>query len=404
MFSRKIKNIILSLLLCLSIFPLFSESFFSGIAGGKLKMTPDKKEDSLKPSVTLQAFFSGQINFSQNAWSHMEFSLDTKNLVSETLFDSTEALFQVDELSVTFRQNIESISNYLSVFMGTYDPIGSDIFLQRQFGISPIASKITESWLGMAGSLLYPHFGVGVSDVLRFSSPYAAGLYTYVNHEDADYFVFNTDARFGGTKRFFTFDIAAGIGAPLATKKYEDAVLAVEKINWHAGTTMLIGNNYTPALFAQAGVYNAIFKSSEEKEFDWNDLYFLIEPRFSYMGTKMHFSLFCLPQKTVDNLLFVNDKMGFNLNFFTDTINTRNTGIDFGLNTSFTIKDLALGEIKNIPGSLLAGQFNLHLTPYISSKVLGGELHSMLSFNFMEFFQTDWGKSLQLNVSYKTSF
>ena len=404
MFSRKFKNFIISVLLCLSIFPLFSETFFTGIAGGKLKMTPEKKDETTKPAMTLQAFFSGQINFSQNAWSHMEFSIDTKNIVSETLFESTDALFQVDELSVIFRQNIETLSNYFSLFMGTYDPIGSDIFLQRQFGISPIASKITESWLGMAGSLLYPHFGVGVSDVLRFSSPYAAGLYIYVNHEDADYFVFNTDARFGGTKRFFTFDIATGIGAPLATKKYEDAVLAVEKINWHAGTTMLIGNNYTPALFAQAGVYNAIFRSTEENEFNWNELYFLIEPRFNYKGTKIHLTLFCLPQKTVDSLLFVNDKMGFNMNIFTDMMNTRNTGLDFGLNTAFTIKELALGDVKRIPEALLSGQFNLHITPYISSNFMNGELHSMLSFNFMEFFQTDWGKSLQLNVSYKTYF
>lgn len=404
MFSRKIKGIFLSVLLCLSIFPVFSESFFSGIAGGKLKMTPDFEGESVKPAMTLQAFFSGQINFSQNAWSHMEFSIDTKNLVSETLFDSTDALFQVDELSVIFRHNIETISNYLSVFMGTYDPIGSDIFLQRQFGISPITSKITESWLGMAGSLLYPHFGAGISDVLRFSSPYAAGLYAYVNHEDADYFVFNADARFGGTKRFFTFDLAAGIGAPLATKKYEDAVLVVEKVNWHAGTTMLLGNNYTPALFVQAGVYNAVFKSHEEKEFNWNDLYFLVEPRFSYKGVKMHFSVFCLPQKTVNNLLFVNDKIGFNFNFFTDTMNTRNTGADFGMNTAFTIKELSLGEIKNIPQALLSRNFNLHITPYVSSKFMSGEVHSMLSFNIMEFFQTNWGESLQLNVSYKTYF
>jgi len=411
MFSRKIKGILLSTLVVFASSQAFSEPSFTGIAGGKLKITPDQWVPT-QPDMTLQAFFSGQVNFSQNAWGHMEFSLDTDNLISENLFDFTDARFQIDELSLTLRHNIESINNYFSIFIGTYDPIGSDIFLQRQFGISSISSKITESWLGMAGSLLYPHFGIGVSDVLRFSSPFAAGLYTYVNSEDSGY-VFNTDVRFGGTKRFFTFDIAAGLNAPMVTKQYDNLVLAVERLNWHAGTTMLLGNNYTPSLFIQAGVYNAIFKSTEESDFDWNELYFLVEPRIIYKGIKIHTSVFCLPEntvtqklpgKTIKKLLFVNDQMGLCFNFFTDTMNTRNTGLDFGMNTAFTINDLQLGQIKNVPAYILAGNFDIQITPYISSKIMNGEVHSMLSFNVMDFFQTNWVKSLQLNVSYKTSF
>ena len=191
----------------------FSQPSFSGYSGGKLNYSTNQEvTDKYDPDLSLQAFFQGQFNFNQNMWGHLEFSIDTQDFLSKELFHKTEAFFKIDEVSLIFKSKADDNANYFSIFMGTYDPIGSDIFLQRYFGIKPIASKITESWLGLAGSILYPHFGMGIADVKRFmSSPIALGGYAYINHEDNKYYVFNADGRFACVYRYFSFDIAGGI-------------------------------------------------------------------------------------------------------------------------------------------------------------------------------------------------
>ena len=153
---------------------IYSQAAFSGYSGGKLNYSSNEDSgDTYDPDLSLQAFFQGQFNFSQNMWGHLEFSIDTKDFLSKELFHKTDAWFKIDEISLIFKSKAETNANYFSLFMGTYDPIGSDIFLQRYFGIQPIASKITESWLGLAGSVLYPlsaEHGPIISTIL-LSSP-----------------------------------------------------------------------------------------------------------------------------------------------------------------------------------------------------------------------------------------
>ena len=245
---------------------LFAQAAFSGYSGGKLNYASNPNTTEYDPDLSLQAFFQGQFNFSQNMWGHLEFSIDTQDFLGKELFHKTPAFFKIDELSLIFKSQTEASSNYFSTFMGTYDPIGSDIFLQRYFGIQPIASKITESWLGLAGSVLYPHFGMGIADVKRFmSAPIAIGGYAYINHEDNKYYVLNTDARFACVYRYFTFDFAGGVGFPLShSNQGQEVIAVVEKVYWHAGTTMLIGNNFTNSIFLQAGIYNASFTAKQD--------------------------------------------------------------------------------------------------------------------------------------------
>ena len=45
------------------------------------------------------------------------------------------AFFQVQELSATFQFHTSSIIHYVSSFLGEFEPIGTDVFLERQFGI-----------------------------------------------------------------------------------------------------------------------------------------------------------------------------------------------------------------------------------------------------------------------------
>ena len=131
---------------------LFAATSFSGYAGGKLNYAANPEAEEYDPDLKLQAFFAGQFNFTQNLWSHLEFSINTGDLLSQSIFHETDSKFQIDELSIILRGNMYSCSNYFSAFMGTYDPIGSDVFLQRYFNIKPIGSMITSSPLYLSAS------------------------------------------------------------------------------------------------------------------------------------------------------------------------------------------------------------------------------------------------------------
>ena len=133
--------------------------------------------------------------------------------------------------------------------------------LKTKTYIQPITSKLTDSYLGLAGSILYPHFGLGVSDVVKLNQyPLAFGGYLYLNHEDTNAFVLNSDLRAACVYRFFTCDLALGLGLPVKTANQDDYIIAVERLYWHLGTTILIGNNYTNSLFIQGGLFNATFQ------------------------------------------------------------------------------------------------------------------------------------------------
>ncbi len=384
---------------------LFAATSFSGYAGGKLNYAANPEKTTFDPELKLQAFFAGQFNFSQNLWSHLEFSINTGNLLSESIFHATDSKFQIDELSLIFRGNMYTSANYFSAFMGTYDPIGSDIFLQRYFNIKPIDSKITESYLGIAGSILYPHFGFGVSDVIRFyNQPIAFGGYIYINHEDRDYYVVNADLRFAANLSYFTCDFACGLGIPLADKyKGEDVIIAVEKLYWHAGTTMLIGNNYTQSLFIQAGLFNVPFTKRNGTQVSPQDLYLLVEPRLLLDIAHVNLTVFSLPQETVDQLMFVDDSLGVNLNIYGDTFSAGANRFTLGTNFSYSITGKTFMDLAK-PLELIKSDFNVTMTPYMSTNFLSGELHTQFSIKFMKFSTKKWYDAFTVAIGYPAQF
>lgn len=399
------RSILFLILLSATTFAFSNNFFFSGLAGGKIDMASDVEAEKYDPTLSLQSFFSGQFGFSENAWCHLEFSIDTNDLIGSSVFHKTDSYFQLDELSVTFRQSLDAINNYVSFFMGTYDPIGSDIFLQRQFNINPITSTLTESWLGMAGSLLYPHFGLGISDVIHFSKPMAAGLYIYLNHEDEDYYVINGDVRYACAYRFLTLDVAAGLGAPLAQKyKAENVIVVVETLYWHVGTTLLVGNNYTQSFFLQAGIYNASFKPNDNGLFVYkDDFYLFVEPRFRSKTMQIHLTVFSLPKTTVEDLLFIHDTFGINLDIFYDQFAIRNKSFKFGFHTSLSFPEKYIFDISS-PLFESIDSFNINITPYIETNILNGELNAMVNFGIMNFVRGEAHKAISISVGYKTSF
>ena len=385
---------------------LFAEPAFSGYSGGKLNYASNPEStESYDPDLTLQAFFQGQFNFSQNLWGRLEFSIDTGDFLSKELFHETDASFKIDELSLTLKSRSDSDANYFSIFMGTYDPIGSDVFLQRYFGIQPIASKITESWLGLAGSILYPHFGIGIADVKRLlNAPITLGGYAYFNHEDNLYYVFNTDFRFACVYRYFTFDLAGGIGIPLSNNNQgQEVIAAIEKVYWHAGTTILFGNNYTQSLFIQAGLFNVPFTKRNGTEVSPDDIYLLFEPRFLLDSAHVNLTVFSLPQDTVEQLIFVDDSLGVNLNIYGDSFSIGANRFTMGTNFSFSfVEKTFLDVIK--PMELIKGEYNITMTPYVSTNFLSGELHTQVSVKFMKFGTARWYDAFTADIGYTAKF
>ena len=385
---------------------LFAATSFSGYAGGKLNYSANPAVKEFDPDLKLQAFFAGQFNFSQNIWSHLEFSIDTGDLLAQSIFHETESMFQIDEISLICRANMYSSANYFSAFMGTYDPIGSDIFLQRYFNISPINSKITESYLGLAGSILYPHFGIGVSDVIKlYTEPLAFGGYIYVNHEDENFYVLNGDLRFATVLSYLICDFAGGVGIPLADKyKGEDVIIAVEKLYWHAGTTILIGNNFTNSLFMQAGIYNASFRAKQDSTIvSPDDIYILIEPRLLIANAHFNMTIYSLPKKTVEKLLFVDDTLGIDFNIYSSASVAASDSVTFGSHLSVSLIDKTFNDLKDMQ-KFTSEDLNISLTPYIESQFLSGQLHLQATVRLMDFMREKAGHAFSVDLGYRTKF
>lgn len=402
------KSFIFLLLLTGTLFTsvLCASTFFSGYAGGKLNYSADSEAEDYNADLKLQAFFAGQFNFSNNLWSHLEFSIDTKDFISESIFHETDSVFQIDEASLIVRGTFNRATNYFSSYMGTYDPIGSDIFLQRYFSINSIASKITDSYLGLAGSILYPHFGLGIADVFKLHEyPLAFGGYMYFNHEDSKYFVYNADLRAACVYRYLTCDLACGIGAPLANKYKGEAVfIAIDKFYWHAGTTVLIGNNFTNSLFIQAGLYNAAFTAKNDNVIVGpEDLYILFEPRFLFQNFHFNFTLYSLPPNTIKKLLLVDDTLGLDLNFYTESAFISAKPVTIGAHVALSFKDKSVIDFGNI-AEIASEGFNLCLTPYIQTSFLSGELHFQGKMNVMTLASEVPGKAFSADLGYRTKF
>ena len=230
----------------------------------------------------------------------------------------------------------------------------------------------------------------------------AIGAYAYFNHEDKDYFVLNTDLRFACVFRYFTCDIACGLGAPL-TDKYDDLILAVDKLYWHMGATMLLGNNYTTSLFIQAGLYNASLTGKHGSfDLDPQDLYILLEPRFVTKNFHLNFSLYSLPEKTIKKLLFVEDSMGIDANVYNENVLIGSHPFTIGSHLSFSLKNKTLMDLSS-PETLMDNGFNVTVTPYISTNFLNGEMHIQGNIKCMEF-EKGFGNAFSVDVGYRTRF
>ncbi|MCR5725631.1 MAG: hypothetical protein K6G80_11150 [Treponema sp.] len=407
----------------------FSEVFFSGYAGmkGDIYSDPGAEEGEFDPMLQIQSYFAGQLNLSKSFLVRGEFSLQSEDIFASGVFNDTQALFCINELSATYIKPFLGNTQYISGFFGTFEPIGSDIFLQRQFGIKPLTSLITESWLGLKGSYIYPFYGAGASYVVHFDkAPVASGLYIYKNHasNDDEDDQLNFDWRFATVNSLFTLDFATGLGAPLS-KKYEDndVILLIDTLYLHSGMELFIGDRYGQSLFMQAGFEQVPLKSnSEENKLKDSDTYLLVESRLTATDCKFHLTFFNFPDSLLEEssvpeipnkkLIFVEDSLGLNIALFTDNLSVNNKNIQFGFHTTFSLpgkhlfdlKVKSLAELKELLGTEdddTENDYNVKVSPFLTVPVMSGTLHLMFQANITDIKDNGWEQAVKLNIGYK---
>lgn len=410
---RKVFSIVF-LLLCSAF--LWAEISFSGYAGIKGDFF-SSKEDSFEPALCFQTYFAGQLNITKRLLLRTEFSMQTADIADKGPFVSTDATFCIDELSVTYVKPFLGHVQYFNLFLGTYEPIGSDVFLQRQFGVQSFTSLITESWLGLKGSTAYPFYGAGGSYILHLgTAPIATGAFLYVNRENSeDERQLNLDWRFGTVLPWLSLDFAIGIGAPMGTKRGDEKViLLIDTLYLHTGLTMLLGNKYSTSLFFQGGFANMPLHSGENaNQIESRDIYLLVEPRFVSRKFQTHITFFSVPENTVDKLIFIENTMGLNLSVFTNDLYIKNTNIQFGFHVTWTVTDkvtdktVAQNINKNFldlkdPLSIIKDcDHHVKISPFVSFPLLSGTMHAMLQARVTDMKSETWAKAFKLSVGYK---
>ena len=372
-----------------------AETYFSGYSGAVASINPVKNQKV--PALTAQAFFAGQFDISGVFLLRTEISVETDNILDHGIFQDTPAYFSIDELSATTKFKTDSASHMAAVFLGEYESIGSDLFMQRQFGIRPIGSKMTETWLGLNGTTIYPFSGLGLSYMIRFLSPQAFAAYFYVNDKE-DAHNLNLDFRYAGVADRAILDIALGMGFPIETKDAagEDVVLLIRTMDLHAGFSLLLGNRHTNSLFLQCGVKRLrLNPNEEEKVLRLSDLYFLVEPRFATKRLNFHFALFNIPEDMANELFYVSNPLGCNLAIFSNNIQLGMFNLTFGTHITVSSPDTTLATINN----LSIDNMSLQVAPFATTEVFGGTLNMAMKLDVLNI--KKWYDSFKFTLGYK---
>lgn len=408
--NHLLKKSILSFSILFMLFSgkVFADAFATGNICGQMNFYAKPGEPDFNPELTVDAAYEGQFNFSNNIWGHLAFSIRTEDFIEAGLASSTNAEFTLDELSATFRSTFTDWTNYFGAYIGCFDPVGSDIFMQRYLGSNPIESKITENWLGRRYSEIYYHHGLGFSNIIKINTqPLAIGLYAYFNTENGETSAYlNTDLRIAGVYRYCSFDTAFGFGFP---KSGGSGFLAIDKVYFHGGATVLIGNAYTQSLFLQAGLFDATLENGNPPVFNEKDFYFIIEPRFLLDYLHMNLSIYSVPQSSVDKHSYMYGTLGTSLNIYSNSLAIGDTVCTLGClasaaytadNTFFTIFSDPSKLVPTIDG------VDLVVTPYFSTTLLSGEFSTHADINVLSFFRpgSKWYENFKLSAEFKLLF
>lgn len=395
----------------------FAEPTLTGLAGLMANFNCNEKSEDFDPAMTMDGYFCGQIAFTENFMGTGEISVHTADILQTELFKSTDATFCINQLSLTYSVPILGKAQYFSFFMGTYESVGNDLFLQRHFGIKPVAPVITETWNGSKQAVPYEINGTGGSYLIKLNSiPLVTGLYIYkndnnINKNDR----LNFSLRAGTVYSFITADLLTGMEIPLTIGKAEDdALLKITNIYMNFGGSILIGNTSPVALLLQGGFSNLPIRGTvQEKKVESKDMYVLVENRYKTDRFNLNLTAFSLPKESVDKMIYLNEKdsdgnitntLGACISVYTDRLYIKNKNYTFGFHVigSFPGKDFM--DVTDIKDWVMDADYNIKVAPFTGFPILNGNLRLMLQADISEFKDNGWKHAIEFNAGYKTKF
>lgn len=399
---------------------LSASPFFSGYTGFLAEVQNKQTSKTWSPELGSEAFFSGQLEFDGNFFIRGEFYVNARDIFREDVFsvseDNSNAKFRIEEISATYVFPLSSATHYLSAYRGNFEPAGSDIFLQRQFGISPINSKLTESFHGIEGNSVYPSYVWGAAYTIHTleDNVIKVSLFKDTVAQDNSSHNFDTanlDVRFASLFSQAVIDIMGGFSVPLEDRTLdgEEIDKTMTALNGHGAASVLLGNTNRISFFSQVGLEKVVFikgHTSENRNISWNDIYLLAEPRVNTQYFTTALSIFNFPTESAQNMLYLSSVTkyapetesvyGFDLDVFSDHLYIKTTKLTAGAH-------LIGAYVNATPGNIEHANMKVILAPYTKIMVSGGELIASATVNFSELHKHA-EKFYGVNFGFKTRF
>lgn len=357
---------------------LAAENSFSSFAGAAADFNVLQNG-----SVTIEArgVFAGQYAIDNKVILRGDFVVNTDDILNGGLFQDTAARFTINEASIAYRFVGNGVLQQISGFVGRQESLGSDLFVKRYFGIRNFSSDFLSPQLHYAMPGIYTYQGVGISYVIKLSSPMSYGLYATYDKDlvkeatltsKAEYAPrLNIDLRYALAWGWGSID--TGVGVILPVERVDtagtDVILMLRKVDLRAGTAALFELTGTTSVFFQTGI-TSVQVAPPEGAFNitFDDLYLFLEPRFSTDLFSYSTSFFCLPKEALQNCIYARYPIGFNImaksNDFLFMGHAARGGIHFSVSAnSLTVSEKA---------------YDIQLTPFIDYSFLNGRISALI--------------------------
>ena len=393
----------------------FESPYFNGYTGFLAGIQNEYDSEKFDPAFTGETFFAGQIDFGGKLFLRGEFYAKANDIFEYDSLngDTPNSYLRVEEVSATYTVNSAHASHYISLYYGNFEPVGSDLFLQRQFGIKPIRSSFTDSFRGLAGASYSPLYAQGIGYVFHPEGNFAAGINLYKNKAAEDKNqddVLNLDLRLASLVGISTIDFSAGLALPSEVNNDDnDALVYIKDLQLHGGLNFLVGNRNTTSLLIQSGVNKYILRKSSASGSDrleLKDVWAFIEPRAHGKYISINTSGFLFSEEAAEDMIFLRNIIrrypgtesifGANLNICTNKLYVGATRLSVGTHTTFAVSRIDPDGDDKTENSLC-------LSPYAGIEILGGTLNASISVNLLDL-KSDPEKSYSAAIGFKTKF